>query len=68
MSSKFSLKKGAFLSIDDTPISYELFDNSKINKFDFVPGKGRLVLNYLDKNPNKYEVLYHNYSVVLRKL
>ena len=62
------LKKGAFLSIDDTPISYELFGNSKINKFDFIPGKGRLVLNYLDKNPNQYEILYHNYSLVLKKL
>ena len=62
------LKKDAILSIDDTPISYELFGNSRSNKFDFIPGKGRLVLNYLDKNPNQYEVLYHNYSVVLKKL
>ena len=60
------LKKDAILSIDDTPISYELFGNSRSNKFDFIPGKGRLVLNYLDKNPNQYEVLYHNYSVVLK--
>ena len=62
------LKKDAILSIDDTPISYELFGNYKSNKFDFIPGKGRLVLNYLDKNPNQYEVLYHNYSIVLKKL
>ena len=49
-------------------LAYELFGNSKINKFDFIPGKGRLVLNYLDKNPNQYEILYHNYSLVLKKL
>ena len=26
------------------------------------------VLDFLDKNPNLYEILYHNYSVVLKKL
>tara|TARA_A100000164_G_C21916803_1_gene778627 strand:- start:1645 stop:2385 length:741 start_codon:yes stop_codon:yes gene_type:complete len=62
------LKKGTILSIDDTPISYELFGNFEINKFDFIPGKGRLVLDYLDNNPNLYEILYHHYSVVLKKL
>ena len=40
----------------------------KKNKFDFIPGKGRLVLDFLDKNPDLYEILYHNYSVVLKKL
>ena len=63
-----NLKKGALIAIDDTPIKYELFGNSKKNKFDFIPGKGRLVLDFLDKNPNLYEILYHNYSVVLKKL
>ena len=62
------LKKGALISIDDTPISYELFGNTKKNEFDFIPGKGRLVLDFLDKNPNLYQILYHNYSVVLKKL
>ena len=62
------IKKGAILTIDDTPISYELFAILKLTNLTLYPGKGRLVLNYLDKNPNKYEVLYHNYSVVLRKL
>ncbi|MFL2548648.1 MAG: hypothetical protein ACJ0QX_00230 [Gammaproteobacteria bacterium] len=63
-----NLKKGALIAIDDTPIRYELFGNSKKNKFDFIPGKGRLVLDFLDKNPDLYEILYHNYSVVLKKL
>lgn len=62
------LKKGAILSIDDTPINYSFFGNTENNKFDFIPGKGRLVLDFLNKNPNLFEVLYHNYSVVLRKL
>ena len=62
------LKKGAIVSIDDTPVSYELFGNTQKNEFDFIPGKGRLVLDFLDKNPNLYEILYHNYSVVLKKL
>jgi len=62
------LRKGAIVSIDDTPVSYELFGNTQKNEFDFIPGKGRLVLDFLDKNPNLYEILYHNYSVVLKKL
>tara|TARA_B100000927_G_scaffold223225_1_gene183037 strand:+ start:722 stop:1462 length:741 start_codon:yes stop_codon:yes gene_type:complete len=62
------LKKGALIAIDDTPISYELFGNTQKNEFDFIPGKGRLVLDFLDKNPNLYQILYHNYSVVLKKL
>jgi len=62
------LKKGAILSIDDTPINYNFFGNTENNKFDFIPGKGRLILDFLNKNPNLYEVLYHSYSVVLNKL
>tara|TARA_B100001121_G_C18608306_1_gene583073 strand:- start:380 stop:1120 length:741 start_codon:yes stop_codon:yes gene_type:complete len=62
------LKKGAIIAIDDTPVSYELFGFTQKNKFDYIPGKGRLVLDFLDKNPNLYEILYHNYSVVLKKL
>jgi len=62
------LKKGAIVAIDDTPVSYELFGNTQKNEFDYIPGKGRLVLDFLDKNPNLYEILYHNYSVVLKKL
>jgi hypothetical protein len=62
------LKKGAIVAIDDTPVRYELFGNTQKNEFDYIPGKGRLVLDFLDKNPNLYEILYHNYSVVLKKL
>ena len=62
------LKKGTLIAIDDTPISYELFGIAQNNKFNFIPGKGRLVLDFLEKNPNLYEILYHNYSVVLKKL
>ena len=62
------LKKGAIIAIDDTPVRYELFGNTQKNKFDFIPGKGRLVLDFLDKNPKLYEILYHNYSLVIKKL
>lgn len=62
------LKKGAIIAIDDTPVSYELFGIKQKNKFDFIPGKGRLVLDFLDKNPKLYEILYHNYSLIIKKL
>ena len=68
MSLNTKLKKGTIIAIDDTPIRYELFSSSQKNKFDFIPGKGRLVLDFLDKNPNLYDILYHKYSVVLKKL
>lgn len=61
------LKKGALIVIDDTPVSFEKFRATIPNKFDFIPGKGREVLNFLTKNKNLYEVLYHDYSVVLKK-
>ena len=68
MSLNKKFKKGAIIALDDSPVSYELFGNTQKNEFNFIPGKGRLVLDFLDKNPNLYEILYHNYSVVLKKL
>ena len=62
------IKKGAIISIDDTPISFDKFSLDKKNKFNFIPGKGRLVLDYLKEKPNLYETIYHDYSLVLRKL
>ena len=62
------IKKGAIISIDDTPISFDRFSLDKKNKFNFIPGKGRLVLDYLNDNPNLYETIYHDYSLVLKKL
>ncbi len=61
------LKKGAVLAIDDTPSTYEKFGIKENNQFNFVPGKGRLILDYLKNNKQLYEVVYHNYGVVLRK-
>lgn len=67
LSLNMKLKKGSIIAIDDTPISYKLFGNSQKNKFDYTPGKGRLVLDFLDKHPKMYQILHHNYSVVLKK-
>lgn len=62
-----NLKKGALVVIDDTPVSFEKFRANIPNKFNFIPGKGREVLNFVTKNEDLYEVLYHEYSVVLEK-
>jgi len=62
------IKEGTIISIDDTPISYDYFSKTESNKYDFVPGKGRLVLTFLEENPGRYDILYHEYSVVLKKL
>ena len=61
------IKKGTIISIDDTPDNYDKFSNSKPNNFNFIPGKGKLVLDYIYKNPGLYEILFHDYSVVLIK-
>jgi hypothetical protein len=62
------LKKGAIISIDDTPDSFEKFSFDGKNLFNYIPGKGRLVIEYLEKNPGLYKILYHNYALVLEKL
>tara|TARA_Y100000389_G_scaffold196897_1_gene230547 strand:- start:892 stop:1632 length:741 start_codon:yes stop_codon:yes gene_type:complete len=61
------IKKGTIISIDDTPDDFNKFSYSKSNIFNFIPGKGKLVLDYIYKNPNLYKILFHDYSVVLMK-
>jgi hypothetical protein len=62
------IKKGAIISIDDTPDSFEKFSSTEKNLFNYIPGKGRLVIEYLEENPSHYKILYHNYALVLEKL
>tara|TARA_Y100000748_G_C15391368_1_gene447665 strand:- start:154 stop:915 length:762 start_codon:yes stop_codon:yes gene_type:complete len=62
------VKKGTIVAIDDTPNNFELWGTNEKNNLDFIPGNGRYVLDYLEENKGTYEILYHHYSVVLKKL
>jgi hypothetical protein len=62
------IKKGALISIDDTPDSFDKYSLTEKNIFNYIPGKGRLVIQYLKENPGCYKILYHNYALVLEKL
>ena len=61
---------GTVIAIDDTPISLELFGQEVVDKYkenkDFLPGKGTYVLEHINKK-NNYEVIYHHYSLVIKK-
>ena len=63
-----NIKQGTLIAIDDTPKYFELWGSSFENTLNFVPGNGRYVLDYINKHKGKYEILYHHYSVVLKKL
>ena len=62
------ITSGTIISIDDTPDSFEKLSKTEKNNFDFIPGKGRLVIDFINKNPSYYEILFHDYSVVLGKI
>ena len=62
-----NIKKGALIAIDDTPKDVNLFGDKFENIHNFIPGKGRLVLNYIDKHGG-YEIIYHHYAVILKKI
>ena len=62
------VKEGTLIAIDDTPNEFKKFNLDYDNPHDFIPGKGRLVLDYIDKNPKNFEVIFHDYAVVLKKL
>ena len=62
------ISSGTIISIDDTPDTFEKFSVTEINQFNYVPGKGRLIIDYLKSNPKMYKILYHNYALVLEKL
>lgn len=62
------MKKGSYIAVDDTPTSFDKFGLLKENKYNFTPGKGRLVLEYLDDNPKLFEIIFHDYAVVLKKI
>jgi len=60
------LKKGSYVVIDDTPIDLSFF-NLKNTTYDYVPGKGALVLKHIKENGG-YEKIFHHYGVILKKL
>lgn len=59
------LKKGALVAIDDTPKNLSFF-NLENEIYDYVPGKGALVLKHI-KVSGGYEIIYHHYGVILKK-
>jgi hypothetical protein len=69
-----NLKKNCLVAIDDTP-NREGFNkyllhlaNSKdiLKDNDVIPGKGSLILN--NKIMTNYELIYHHYGVILKKI
>ena len=62
------MKKGSYIAIDDTPTSFDKFGLLKENKYNFTPGKGRLVLEFLEVNTKLFEIIFHDYAVVLKKI
>ena len=60
------LKKGAYVAIDDTPNDLSFF-NLNNTKYDYVPGKGALVLKHI-KEFGGYEKIFHHYGVILKKI
>lgn len=65
LSIKKYLKKGALLAIDDTPKNLSFF-NLENDMYDYVPGKGALVLKHIKKFGG-YEIIYHQYGLILKK-
>ncbi len=64
---KDKLKKDTLILIDDTPDRYNKFNLTVDNPHNFIPGKGRMILDYLKENQSKFSILYHDYSVLLKK-
>lgn len=70
-----SLKPGALILIDDTPSESRLESMPKlpagsktfIEKYGVNPGKGAFILQYLEKRI-KYEILFHDYAILIRVL
>ena len=63
------LGEGSIVVIDDTPVDPCLLDARATTYFEergIVPGKGSLVLNYVDSK--KYKIIYQHYNVVLVKV
>ena len=65
------ISKNTLVAIDDTPKDIKFFgeeiEKPKLGNHDLVPGKGALVIEEIRKNKN-YEIIYHEYSIILKKL
>ena len=71
--SKKFLSKGSVVVVDDTPATinwiYEQHHPVALGfkeKFGTLPGKGALIVNEVKENPEKYEILYHDYNFVFK--
>ena len=63
------IKIGCIIIIDDTPCDLKYFKNQIIENeaSKIVPGKGALILEEIKEN-NKYEILFHEYALVIKKI
>jgi hypothetical protein len=73
------LKVGCLVAIDDTPSDYSYFlptkgevkeeyrKQIKKNGPDYIPGKGRKILDLIASLKN-FEVIFHEYAVILKKI
>ncbi len=62
---------GTLIAIDDTPKDIKLygenFTNEKKYNNNFIPGKGTYILENI-KESKKYEIVYHHYSLIIKKI
>jgi hypothetical protein len=68
------LVSGSLILIDDTPAGIEYvpegFQASAQlyeNQYGCLPGKGSLILQEISKHSNEFEVLHHEYNLLIRK-
>lgn len=73
------LKVGCLVAIDDTPSDYSYFlpiksevkeeykKQIKKNGQDYIPGKGRKILDLIATDKN-FKVIFHEYAVILKKI
>ena len=73
------LKIGCLVAIDDTPSDYSYFlptkdevkeeyiEEIKKNRPDYIPGKGRKILDLIATDEN-FKVIFHEYAVILKKI
>ncbi len=68
-----SLKSGSIVIIDDTPNTIKWIPHSQQEEvrrfeeaFGFLPGKGCLVLDYVRKRQDLFQVIHHEYNLVIK--
>jgi hypothetical protein len=71
--SKRLLSDGSVVVVDDTPADihwiydqYHPIAHNFKEKFGALPGKGALIVKEVRENPERYEILYHDYNFVFK--